>query len=125
MPIVAREDQTKGGKYVVRCQVSGHVSGDDARGLNEQSKALAARIGTMGHLLCNVASGTDYSPESRRIFTKDFKPYTHRTAVVVSSKIVRAAINFMMRMAPEKTELRCFDDEDSAMAWIDQAPPIP
>jgi len=121
MPIVAREDQTKGGRYVVRCQVSGHVSGADARALNEQSKALATRIGTRGHLLCNVAAGTDYSPESRRIFTKDFEVCTHRTAVVVTSKIVRAAINFMMRMSPGKTELRCFDDEDSAMAWIDSA----
>lgn len=121
MPIVAREDQTKTGKHVVRCQVSGHVSGADATALLEQSKALAARIGGMGHLLCNVASGTDYSPESRRIFTKDFKPCTDRTAVVVTSKIVRAAINFMMRMSPDKTELRCFDDEESAIAWIDQA----
>lgn len=119
MPIVAREDQTKGGRYVIRCQVNGHVSGDDARALLEQSKALAARIGSMGDLLCNVASGTDYSPESRRIFTKDFTPYTRRTAVVVTSKLVRAAINFMMRMSNRGTELHCFDDEPAAMQWLD------
>ncbi|HRI69288.1 MAG TPA: STAS/SEC14 domain-containing protein [Polyangium sp.] len=119
MPIVARDDQTKGGRHVVRCQVSGHVSGADANGLLEQSKALAAKVGTKGDLLCNVAAGTDYSPESRRIFTKEFTPYTRRTAAVVSSKIVRAAINFMMRMANRNTELMCFDDEESAIAWLD------
>lgn len=119
MPIVAREDKTKGGMYVIRCQVSGHVSGDDARGLLEQSKALSERIGKKGDLLCNVAAGTDYSPESRRIFTKDFTPYTRRTSVVVTSKLVRAAINFMMRMSQRNTELQCFDDEASAMQWLD------
>lgn len=120
MPIVAREDQTKGGKHVVRCQVSGHVSGQDALGLLEQSKELAKRIGTRGDLLCNVAAGTEYSPESRRIFTKEFTPYTRRTSVVVTSKLVRAAINFMMRMSMRNTELKCFDDEPSAMAWLDE-----
>lgn len=119
MPIVAHEDRTKGGKHVVRCQVSGHVSGEDATALLEKAKALAARIGTRGNLLCNIAAGTDYSPESRRIFTKEFLPYTHRTAAVVTSKIVRAAINFMMRMSQRNTELQVFDDEESAMTWID------
>jgi hypothetical protein len=119
MPIVAREDQTTGGRHVIRCQVSGHVSGDDATGLLKQAKALSKRIAGKGDLLCNVAAGTDYSPESRRIFTKDFLPYTRRTAAVVTSKIVRAAINFMMRMSQRNTELQCFDDEESAMKWID------
>ncbi len=120
MPIVAREDQTKGGRHVIRCQVSGHVSGQDALDLLEQAKALSKRIGTKGDLLCNVAAGTDYSPESRRIFTKEFLPYTRRTTAIVTSKIVRAAINFMMRMSQRNTELQCFDDEESAIAWIDQ-----
>jgi hypothetical protein len=120
MPIVAREDQTPGGRHVIRCQVSGHVSGADALALLEQSKELVKKAGTKGDLLCNVASGTDYSPESRRIFTKDFTPYTRRTSVVVTSKIVRAAINFMMRMSQRNTELQCFDDEPAAIAWLDK-----
>jgi hypothetical protein len=120
MPIVAREDQTRGGKYVIRCDVSGHVSGQDALQLLEQAKALAKRIGTKGDLLCNVAAGTDYSPESRRVFTKDFVPCTRRTTVIVTSKLVRAAINFMMRMGMQATELKCFDDEASAIAWLDE-----
>lgn len=119
MPIVAREDQTKGGRHVIRCEVNGHVSGADALALLEQAKELAKRIGGKGDLLSIVAAGTDYSPESRRIFTKDFLPYTRRTSVVVTSKIVRAAINFMMRMSQRNTELQCFDDEDSAIKWLD------
>ena len=120
MPIVAREEQTKGGRYVIRCQVSGHVTGKEALDLLEQAKALAKRIGTRGELLSNIASGTDYSPESRRIFTTDFLPYTRRTAAVVTSRIVRAAINFMTRMASKSSEVQCFDDEASAMAWLDE-----
>jgi hypothetical protein len=120
MPIVAHEDKTKGGRHVIRCQVSGHVSGDDAMMLLEQAKELSKKIGGKGDLLCNVAAGTDYSPESRRIFTKEFLPYTRRTTAIVTSKLVRAAINFMMRMSLRNTELQCFDDEASAMAWLDE-----
>lgn len=120
MPIVTHEVQTKGGRHVIRCQVHGHVTGQEAMDLLEQAKALSKRIGTKGELLSNIAAGTDYSPESRRIFTADFVPYTRRTAAVVTSRIVRAAINFMTRMALKTTEVKCFDDEASAMAWLDE-----
>jgi hypothetical protein len=120
MPIVTREDQTKGGRHVILCQVSGHVSGQDALQLLEQAKELAKKTGNKVNLLSDVAEGTDYSPESRRLFTKDFAPYTRRTTVIVRSKIQRATINFMMRMAARSTELQCFDDEASAIAWLDE-----
>jgi SpoIIAA-like len=119
MPIVGREEQTKGGRHIIRCEVSGSVSGDDARALLQQSAALSKRINGSMDLLSIVATGTNYSPESSRIFTSDFAPYTRRISVVVSSKLVRAAINFMMRMSRRNHELKCFDDEASALAWLD------
>jgi hypothetical protein len=120
MPIVSQEDKTPGGRHVIRCQVSGHVSGQDALKLLEEARTQAKRNGTKGHLLCNVAPGTDYSPESRRSFTNDFEDSTRKVAAVVSSKIVRAAINFMTRLTTQKTPTRCFDDEASAMVWLDE-----
>jgi hypothetical protein len=119
MPIVGREMQTKGGRHVIRCEVNGYVSGEDARALLKQAEEMSKRINGMGDLLSIVASGTNYSPESSRVFTKDFAPYTRRISVVVTSKIVRAGINFMMRMSQRAHELKCFDDEESATAWLD------
>jgi hypothetical protein len=121
MPIVTTEVKTKAGITVLRNQVSGGVSGEDAQALLDQLAVVNKRDGQSGHLLSIVAGGTQYSPESRRIFTGSMHEIMNLCAIVVTSTMVRAAINFMMRIRGRYDRIRFFSTEEEALAWLDEA----
>jgi hypothetical protein len=117
MPIALKEGKTPKGERCLVAHVSGHVSLADAQGMGAQLEP-----GQPFHLalvINLVDKNTDYSPESRKYFVT-MKGKYKRMATVVSSPVVRAGINFMVRLSGGAAEFRLFDDEPSAMAWLDR-----
>ncbi|KIG16586.1 hypothetical protein DB30_04357 [Enhygromyxa salina] len=72
-----------------------------------------------GLVLSRVAKGTEYSPEVRKFFPTVHEDFT-AVAAIVTSPIVRAAINLMLRFANSSgAVLRMFTSETEAMAWLE------
>ncbi len=113
------ERKTPGGRDVLYSEVGGQVSGDDARVMLERLKQMN-RGEPKPCLLSVVAKDTKYSAESQRVFTKDFEPYYDRLATVVTSSIVRAAINFMVRIGGNAMKVRMCESEEAALKWLDE-----
>jgi hypothetical protein len=118
MPIRIEEGKTPKGQRCMRALVSGHVSLTDAQEMGELLKP--------GHpyhqslVISIVDKSTDYSPESRKYFGSLNGNYK-RMASVVTSGVLRAAINFMMRITGAPDNLRMFNTEAEAYAWLDEA----
>jgi hypothetical protein len=116
MPIQIQEGKTpKGQKYMV-ARVSGHVSLAEAEAMGAQMEPGQPFAGVL--VLNLVEKDTQYSPESRKYFTS-MKGKYKRMATVVQSAIVRAAINFALRVSGGADEFRMFKSEPEAMAWLD------
>ena len=116
MPIQVSEAKTKAGNRLMRCVVSGHVSLADAEAMGNQLKAGQAFHKCL--VLCVVEKSTDYSPESRKHFGTMQGNY-QAMGTVVSSAILRAAINFMTRVTGG-LDFRMFNGEAEALAWLDE-----
>ncbi|MDC0722277.1 STAS/SEC14 domain-containing protein [Nannocystis bainbridge] len=117
MPFVFAEATTPQGKPLLRIHVRDEVTITDA-------EALGARIEDDGpnhrwRILSVVEKGTEYSPAARRYFP-NLQPKYGAIAVAVTSPIVRAAINMMMRLTGQAPNLRLFSSEAEALAWLDQ-----
>lgn len=90
----------------------------------EQAKAFEAAVTRPewhhGLVLTVVAKGTEYSPESRKYFATLNKDI-FALATVVTSPIVRAAINMMLRLGRIKghSPLQMFSSETEALAWLE------
>lgn len=116
MPIVVTEGKTPRGARMMRAAVSGHISLADAQGM-----ASYMQPGQPFHqalVLCTVDKSTQYSAESRKFFGT--MPGLYKLmATVVTSSILRAAINFMQRMTGSN-DLRMFNTEAEGLAWLDE-----
>jgi hypothetical protein len=100
----------------MRAHVSGHVSLAEAQAMDAMMDP-----GQPYHqaLIFNlVAKGTDYSPDSRKCFTA-MKGKYKRMATVVPNAIIRATINFMLRLTGAAADFRLFENEAAAMAFLD------
>jgi hypothetical protein len=77
-----------------------------------------------GKVLSVARKGTEYVPEVRKFFPTLQDKFS-KLAAVVTSPIVRAAINMMIRLAqsPEGGTLRLFTSEHEAMAWLESDQP--
>ena len=116
MPIEIHEGKTPKGTRCMRALVSGQINLADADAMG--ALVLPGQPYHQALILCVVAKGTEYSPDSRRRFEAmngDFK----LMASVVTSGVVRAAINFMLRLNGGKAALRLFNTEADALAWLD------
>lgn len=119
MAIYLEERKTPEGRVVLYAEVSGQISGDDAKMVLERLKQMSSGD-RKPHMLCMVASDTKYTAESQRIFTKDFNLYYDRIGAVVMGSIVRAAINFMIRVGGHSKTVRMFETKEEAMTWLDE-----
>lgn len=117
MPILIQESKTPKGQRLMHTRSVGKVSLQDAEAMGEQVKP-----GQPFHncLILNlVDNDVDYNPEARRYFPSmngNFK----RLAVVIHSTVMRAMINFMMRVSGRATAMRLFNSESEALAWLDE-----
>lgn len=116
MPIQIEESKTPKGQRVMLAHVSGTVTLQDAQGMGELLKP--GRPYHRALVLSVVDGSTDYQPDARRHFPT-FNGNYRRIAAVVTSPVVRAVVNFMIRMSAKTMEVRLFADEASALAWLD------
>lgn len=116
MPFLYEEATTPQGKPLLRITARGEVTLADA-------ESLGARIeeGAPNHrwrILSVVEKGTEYSAGARKYFPT-LQPKYGAIAVVVTSAIVRAAINMMMRLTGQAPNLHLFTTEAEGLAWLD------
>lgn len=117
MPIQIQEGKTPNGQRCMRALVSGYVSLADSRAMGEQ-----LQVGQPYHqalVICLVEKSTEYSPESRKFFGTLIGSYK-RMATVVTSAVLRASINFMVRLIGDAKDFRMFNTEAEAMSWLDE-----
>jgi hypothetical protein len=115
MPFQFDQATTASGLRYLIVDASDQVGMDD--GLALEAWLLPGQPHNLGYILSRVAKGTEYSPEVRKFFST----YDKMTAiaVVVTSPIVRAAINMMVRFGTTKARLRMFTSEPEALAWLE------
>lgn len=116
MPIEIQAGKTPKGQPLMRAQVSGTVTLAEAEAMGAQLKP-----GQPFHqnvVLCLVAKGTEYTPESRRYFGM-MRGTFKRMGTVVDSAVLRAMINFMHRLSGNAADFRMFSSEAEALAWLD------
>lgn len=119
MPIEISERSYPSGETYLYVVSSGSFSVADA-------EALVARLdhpdfAGQAKVLSTTLKGTDYPLETRRFLFTD--PFNYRwMANVVTSPLVRASINMMLRLAPGQTRYKMFTDEDKAAQWLREQP---
>lgn len=116
MPLTVQPAQSSTGTPYLRCLVNGHVSLADAEVFGDALKPGGPHHKAL--VLCIVANGTKYSAESRHYFPTT-APYFQALATVVTSVVVKAAINFITRVSRNSGNFRMFNDEAEAMRWLE------
>ena len=120
MPFEFSDRSLPSGTPYLHVEVSELVELADGEGLYAQLQRPEHR---RGKVLCVVAKGTVYSPEVRKYFPNITDQFG-ACAAVVTSPIVRAAINLMIRLTPQGAKFSMFKDEASAIEWL-EAQPVP
>lgn len=119
MPLQFEEATTPGGLRYLQIDLAGRIDIADGRAI--EAWVLPGQPHHRGYLLPRVAKGTEYSPEVRKFFATLNDKCT-AVAMVVTSPLVRAAVNLMLRYAGNQGDLlRMFTSEDQALAWLDRA----
>jgi len=116
MPIQIQEGKTPKGQRMMRSLVSGSVTLKDAQDMGAQLQPGQPYHQAL--VLCVVAKGTEYSPESRKYFGT-MRGAFKCMATVVDSAVLRAMINFMHRLSGNAEDFRTFTSESEALAWLD------
>jgi hypothetical protein len=117
MPLTITEATTPGGLRYVLIDLWGQVGIDDGRAI--EAWVLPGQPHHRGYMLPRVAKGTEYSPEVRKFFPT-LEDKCTAVAMFVTSPLVRAAVNLMLRYAGPRVDLlRMFTSEDEALAWLD------
>lgn len=116
MPFHFEEKTTPAGKPLLVVHATGHIALEDAEALASRVAPGAANHGWL--VLTYAAKGVEYAPAARKRFNTMITNY-RALAAVVTSAIVRAAINMMLRLSGGAANFRMFSDEKEAMAWLD------
>jgi hypothetical protein len=116
MPFRFEEKTTPKGAPLLVVHASGHIPFEDA----ERLANLMAPGGPNHKWFCLTLTekGVEYAPAARKHFST-MKNYYRALATVVTSPIVRAAINMMMRLTGGAPNFRMFSAEAEALAWLD------
>lgn len=123
MPFEFEHVTTASGMRYLLITASGHVTIDDGKAMERY--LLPGMPYHRGLVLSRVAKGTEYSPEVRKFFGTLQNTYV-ALAAVVTSPIVRTAINMMLRFHGGQDPVRMFTDEAEALAWLaTQSPETP
>lgn len=117
MPLEFSEHTSEGGMPYLRADASGQVSFDDAKAFEAQVKRPEWH---RGMVLSVVAKGTEYLPAARKHFAA-LSDDVNALATVVTSPIMRATMNMMLRLGRVrgKRTLRMFTSEAEAITWLE------
>lgn len=119
MPFAFGEITTPGGRRCLLIETTGLVTLADAEALGRELAPGSPFHG--GVVLSRVAKGSDFDADARKFFPT-LHPTYRRLAAVVTSSLVRAMINLMIRLSPSTSgEARIFTSEAEALAWLDGA----
>jgi hypothetical protein len=116
MPFQFDEATTPNGLRYLVIDVSGWVDIADGHAL--QARLQPGQPHHRGFVLSRTTKGTEYSPEVRKFF-RELEGYFAAIGVVVTSPLVRAAINLMLRFSGNKGTVRMFTSEAEAVAWLE------
>jgi hypothetical protein len=116
MPFRYQESTTPRGSPLLEIHATGHISLADA----EEMGAMIAPGGAnhRWRLLTYAEKGVEYAPAARKYFPSMNSNY-FALATLVTSPIVRAAINIMMRLTGQVPDVKMFSDAAEALAWLD------
>ena len=119
MPFEFSDQQSSSGMIYLRIDVAGAVGIEDAKGLEAQ---LMRPEQSSGKVLSVASKGVVYSLEFRK-FVPSINDKYSSMAVVVTSPIVKAAINLMLRLSPSAGGVvRMFSREADAFEWLEKQP---
>lgn len=116
MPFRFEDSKTPAGKPCLLIHASGSVELADAKALEAMIVPGGRYHG--GLVLSLVDKSTEYKPDARKYFAKLPDKYG-AMGVVVTSPIVRAAINLIMRLTGQARAFKMFSTETEAFAWLD------
>jgi hypothetical protein len=118
MPFEFSDHTSPSGMFYMRIDASGEVHFEDAKALTDRLELPKYHL---GKVLSVVESGTDYKPKARKHFQHIQK--FSALAAVVTSPILRTAINLMLRLMHDGSgAVRLFTNEDEALAWLEEQP---
>jgi len=116
MAVRYEESTTPKGHPLLKMFVSGHCDLPQAETMADH--ITAGQKFHRQRVLVTVAPGTEYTPDARKYF-----PTLHRDhyamATIVTSAVVRAAINLISRVAGGSRNFKLFTDEADALEWLD------
>jgi len=121
MPIECESATTAKGTPYLRTNVFARVTLADAQQM--EVFLLPGQPLHGGPVFSVVAKATEYDPDARKFFVTLSDKYG-ALAAVVTSPIVRAAINLMLRLNGSVGAVRMFTNEDEALAWLEDQPRI-
>jgi hypothetical protein len=116
MPAEIHEVTSSTGLHYLLVDFHGRIELADARAI--EAWVLPGKPHHLGYLLVRANTGTEYSAEARKAFST-MKDKCTAAAMVVTSSIVRAAVNVIMRYAGPPHVLQMFRSEDEALAWLE------
>lgn len=116
MPFAYEELVSPRGRPCVRVQVSGEIGLPEAQEF--AGKFTHGGPYFLQPTLSVVARGTEYTAEARKHLLAMGEHGAH--AAVITSAIVRAAINLMVRLTGKAEKFRMFTAEPEALAWLDE-----
>lgn len=116
MPFRYQESRTPTGSPLLVVHATGHISLADA----EEMGALLAPSGPnhRWRILVHAEKGVEFAPPARKYFPS-LKNNYFAMAMLVTSPIVRAAINIMIRLTGQANDAKLFSDAAEALAWLD------
>jgi hypothetical protein len=117
------KDKSPSGKTIVRSVSSGEMTGADAKSYIDriQPGAEFHKLPMLGIM----EPGASFSQEARKAFADlDAEAKTAPVALVIPGSALRVMLNFILKAGALKTgstgNVKAFDDEASAMAWLEQ-----
>jgi hypothetical protein len=116
MPFRFEHRISESGLRYLRADTWGDVTLADGRAL--EAHLLPGGEYHLGYVISVVAKGTEYSPEVRKFFPS-LDDKLGAIAAVVTSPIVRAGINTMLRIGGNSSSLRMFTSEVEALVWLE------
>lgn len=118
MPYRYEDATTPKGAPYLRVTATGHISFRDVDEFNGRLKPGQRYHG--GLVLTRLEKGAEFSIEARKHMA-NMDGNFRRIAAVVTSPLVRAAVNMMVRIFGTTHNFVMFSSEAAALAWLDEA----
>ena len=117
MPVECSDKTLPSGETYLLALTSGRLSVAEVDAFLERLDGPA--YGGRAKVLVHTAAGTQYPLEVRKHFMSVSFNFG-AMANVVTSPIVRASINMLLRLNPSMDNYKLFNDERAALAWLAQ-----